>query len=189
MRNLAFKCMRLIFGSTKLNDAELARSLDIIKIRNADKSDLDWVRKELEEGARLRHFAPSVETEAGRFLPAMLSNGCIDMQNHRGGKIFLSKKVAYALVAEVNGKPAAFLISLCEGDEIELHLAGTLKIFRRKGCLGILIRHMVTRNLKVNKIYARCYTKSTWAKSCLEKEGFKVTKNGNPCELTYHSSY
>ena len=180
--------MHLIFGS-KLNDDELSQSLDLIKIRNAFENDLDWVRKELEEGARLGHFAPSVETDANRFLPAMLSNGCIDMRNQRGGKIFRSKKVAYALIAEVNGKPAAFLISPFEGNEIELHLAGTLKIFRRKGCLGILIRHMVTTNPKVNKIYARCYKKSTWVKSCLEKEGFKLTKNGNPCELTYYSNY
>jgi hypothetical protein len=71
-------------------------------------------------------------------------------------------------------------------NSIELHLAGTKKVARRSGGFRELIRYKMSKNSKNMRVFARCYKKSTWAVEGLKKEGFEITKSGDPVELTLH---
>lgn len=101
----------------------------------------------------------------------------------RDGVQMVSAISTSLLIAEMNGRPAAFLISLADGKEVELHLAGTIKAYRRKGCFRQLIRAESGAHRDA-RVFARCYKKSTWATSALVGEGFQVSKLGDPIELT-----
>lgn len=102
----------------------------------------------------------------------------------RGGAQVPCFAKATLAVAEIDGVAASFVVSLVDEHEIEIHLAGTSKAFRRKGCFGVLVQHEVSKSPSGSRIFARCYKKSTWAVNALKKQGFKLTKNGDPQEFS-----
>ena len=156
-----------------------------ISIRNANSTDLPWIISLLREGASQGHSASTVKQQASHIATYILNNGIIPMMKVRDGSLRPVTIPAYIKVAEIDGLPASFLLCLVENSEIELHLAGTIKSQRRKGCFRKLVANEIHDNPTASRIYARCYTKSTHAKAAFEKEGFEITKAGDPYELTW----
>jgi len=154
-----------------------------IFIRQGELADVSWITSLLKEGSRSGHFSPTVEDQAYGLLTSIINNDGLIMIKLRGGIQAPNFVPASILVAEIENEPASFLILLKEKKEIELHLAATKKKFRRKGCFRALIQHVISEHSDSEKIFSRCYKKSTWAMKALIEEGFEITKNGNPLEL------
>lgn len=155
-----------------------------IVIRSGKQGDMPWIVALLQEGAQQGHFGPTVASQAAPLLNAIFNGGGFMMMKLRGGIQAPCFVTAAVLVAEIDGTPASFLIPLKDGNEVELHLAGTRKQFRRKGCFRELTRYEVGKHTTKVKIFARCYKKSTWAVEALKKENFEITKSGDPVELS-----
>lgn len=154
-----------------------------LKIRPARTTDIDWIESLLKEGSRGGHFGPTVASQAHALLNAIFQNGGFQMLKLRGGIQAPTFVQASILVAELNGTPASFSITLDDGSEIELHLAGTIKKHQRNGCFLELIEQ-IKKQKAHKRLFARCYKKSTWAVTALTKAGFKITKQGDPVEMT-----
>lgn len=157
-----------------------------ITIRKGNHSDAAWISKLLVSGAQDRHFGPTVEVQTPGLVNALLNDGFMTIVKLRGTVSAPCKVNTELWVAEVNGRPASFLIALVDNNalEIELHLASTLKDFRRKGCFLALVAHAKSSNSMGYKIFARCYKKSSWAVAALQKIGFHKSKEGDPIELS-----
>ena len=138
----------------------------------------------LKEGVALKHFQPTAYFQADALIGATLLGVPFTMIKLRAGQKLPHQVTSRAWVAEVDSVPAAFALSLVDANEIEIHLAWTLKAFRRKGCMTTLIQHEIALNNGQKRIYARCYKKSTWAVSCFQKNGFTLATTGDPVELT-----
>ncbi|MBF4374426.1 hypothetical protein EAY46_15260 [Vibrio anguillarum] len=146
--------------------------------------DLHWIANLLLEGADDGHFLPSIKSQAMVFLHAIVESGGVTMIKIRGdvqSPTFVPMEIT---VAEFDGTPASFLICCKEHDAIEIHLAGTQKSFRKKGCFNQLVSDAISKNSSISRVYARCYTNSSKAIQGLKKMNFKPTKSGNPIELT-----
>lgn len=146
--------------------------MDEIVVREGREQDLPWVAQLLKEGVAGRHFNPTVQQQATDLLSEILRCGALDMRKARHGKVYLTRVDARFEVAEINGEPASFLITLSEGNETELHLAGTKKQFRRRGCARRLTQNAIDRVKNQTRIFARCYRASTFAIDNLKKMGF-----------------
>lgn len=155
-----------------------------VTIRPLQENDRAPVIAMLKEGVALKHFLPTAYTQANALLGAALSGVPFTMIKLRAGQTRPHQITSRAWVAEVNSVPAAFALSLVDANEIEIHLAWTLKALRRTGCMTALIQHEITLNNGQKRIYARCYKKSTWAVSCFQKNGFTLANTGDPVELT-----
>lgn len=155
-----------------------------INIRPASVNDGQWVVALLKEGAKNKHFAPTVSLQAEAIFGQILATGYLPMLKQRNGIQRMCHIQAIMWVAEINALPAAFLITLEEAEEVELHLAGTRKQFRRKGCFRALMRHQISAKTN-QKIFARCYKHSTFAIDALKREGFAISQQGEPVELTF----
>ena len=152
-------------------------------IRKGNIDDLIWIGNLLIEGANEGHFGPSMSYQAMVFLQAVIQSGGVQMIKLRGGikaPVFVPMELT---VAEVDGNPASFLICCKEGSDVEIHLAATIKRFRKNGCFSKLVMNAIINNSNC-LVYARCYKKSTSAIKGLKKLNFKPTKKGNPIELT-----
>lgn len=156
-----------------------------IEIRAGTEADLTLVSGLLREGARQRHFASSVEKEATSIVRSVLTNGGVPMLKRRGGLQVPCFVKAKLVVAMYEGMLASFLLVLFDEREIELHLAGTAKAYRRKGLFRALVQHELSHSLPEFRIYARCYRKSTWAVNALKGLGFALSKDGDPQEFTF----
>lgn len=155
-----------------------------ITVRKGVPADATWIVALLKEGAQSGHFGHTLVAQAPALLDAIFKNGGIMMMKLRNeiqAPCFVSADV---LVADLDGKSASFLIPLREDNEVELHLIGTKKSARRCGCFKNLVQHEIEQHNTSMRIYARCYKKSTWAVEGLKKEGFEITKTGEPIELT-----
>lgn len=158
--------------------------MGLIKIRPAAANDGQWIVALLKEGAKNQHFAPTVSLQAKAIFGQIMTAGYLPMLKRRNGIRRECYIQAMMWVAEIDALPAAFLISLEDAGEVELHLAGTQKQFRRQGCFRELMRHQIS--VKANhKIFARCYKHSTFAINALKHEGFAITQQGDPVELTF----
>lgn len=155
-----------------------------ILISRATHSDVDWISQGLREGSRCGHFSKRMEADASRLTAEILDKGGFEILKWREGSLTRNFTNASVLVAEIAGAPAGFLITLHGEQEVELHLAWTLRNFRRKGVFHALVQHQIAECSSIPRIFTRCYQKSTWAMAAFEKEGFAVTKQGNPVELT-----
>ncbi len=154
-----------------------------MKIRQGLADDSTWIVKLLIEGANEGHFGQSLKYQAEPFLQSIIENGGINMVKLREtiqAAIFVPMELS---VAEIEGTPASFLICCKDNNEVEVHLAATLESFKRKGCFNKLVSATII-NHKKSRIYARCYKKSTLAVNGLKKLNFKITKSGDPIELT-----
>ncbi len=152
-------------------------------LRLGSTDDSKWIVESLIEGADDGHFGPSMKFQAKEFLHAIIENGGVHMMKLRGGihaPAFVQMELT---VAELDGVPASFLICCKENDSVEIQLAGTLKEFRRNGCFNRLVKRVIENDSK-SRIYARCYKQSSWAIKAFEKLHFKITKHGDPIELT-----
>jgi hypothetical protein len=155
-----------------------------IKIRSGKTTDSNWIESLLRDGSRVGHFGPTVANQANTLLNEIFQRGGFQILKLREGIQTPAFVQASILVVELNGVPASFSITLDEGSEIELHLAGTIKTYQRNGCFLALVEQI--KNQKGQKrLFARCYKKSTWATAALTKAGFKITKQGDPVELTF----
>lgn len=155
-----------------------------LKIRAANTTDINWIEPLLREGSRGGHFGPTVASQANALLNAILQYGGFQILKLRNGiqaPVFVNASI---LVAELNGTPASFSITLDDGSEIELHLAGTMKTHQRNGCFLALVEQIKKQKTQ-KRLFARCYKKSTWAVTGLTKAGFKITKQGDPVEMTF----
>ena len=155
-----------------------------ITIRGGEPKDTYWIVSLLKEGAQGGHFSPTVVDQSPAILNAIFENGGFVMLKLRGGiqaPTFVPAEIA---VAEIDGEGVSFLIILREGNNIELHLAATKRSARRKGCFKKLILYAVEQHNKRKRLFARCYKKSSWAIEGLKKEGFTITKDGDPIELS-----
>jgi hypothetical protein len=148
------------------------------------KEDSVWIVSLLQQGANDGHFYGTVAKQADALLTELYKNGVVSMMKLRDGALAYSFVNMSISVADINNKPAAFIVSISEENEIEIHLAGTRKEFRRSGCFTELVKHEIKRHPSTVKIFSRCYKKSTWAVTALKKLGFQITKNGDPAELT-----
>lgn len=152
-------------------------------LRKGSTDDSEWIIKSLIDGANEGHFGPSMKFQAKEFLKAVIKSGGAQMMKLRGGiqaPTFVKMELT---VADIDGVPASFLICCDDNDGIEIHLAGTLKKFRKNGCFNRLVEEVI-KNHSESRIYARCYKKSSWAIKGLEKLNFQTTKHGDPIELT-----
>lgn len=154
-----------------------------VNIRNGSVQDSNWIIKLLEQGARDGHYGPSLSFQAKEFMQSILETGSVRLVKARGSIKAPVVIEADVLVAEFGETPASFIICFKEQGEVEIHLAGTVKEFRGKGCFRKLTVEAI-KKYQGSKIYARCYEKSSWAIQALTKLGLKVTKKGNPVELT-----
>lgn len=155
-----------------------------ITIRKGISTDISWVTNLLIEGTQSGHFPRTLAVQAPDLLGSILNSGGITMTKLRGEIQAPRFVFADILVAEVDGNPVSFLIPIRDVDGVELHLAGTKKPARRKGHFRKLIQYEIGRHNNGTRIFARCYSKSTWALEGLKKEGFNISKEGNPVELT-----
>lgn len=155
-----------------------------IFVRKSTNSDAEWISKGLREGSQRGHFSTRIETDASRLTAEILDKGGFEILKWREGNLTRHFTNASILVAEIAGAPAGFLITLLGEQEVELHFAWTLKDFRRKGVFHALVQHQIAESNSTARIFTRCYQKSTWAMAAFEKEGFAVTKQGNPMELS-----
>ncbi|MBC7907134.1 MAG: GNAT family N-acetyltransferase [Rhodospirillaceae bacterium] len=146
--------------------------MDEIIIRTGCKEDMPWVTQLLIDGVAGRHFNPTVNRQADGLLNEILRCGAFEMMKARHGTIYRTRVNARFDVAEINGEPASFLITLSEGRETELHLTGTKKQFRRRGCARRLAQHAIELANNQTRIFARCYRASSFAIDSLKKMGF-----------------
>ncbi|MBO2615337.1 hypothetical protein [Shewanella algae] len=156
----------------------------MMKVRLGLANDVEWISKLLIDGANEGHYLPTIKSKAKELVQSVVANGGVQMVKLRSSvhaPVFVQMDLT---VAEIDGIPASFLICCRDADEVEIHLAGTLKKFRKKGCFNRLVSEAI-RNYSGSRIYARCYKKSSWAINGLESINFKVTKDGNPIEMTY----
>jgi hypothetical protein len=120
-----------------------------------------------------------MEVDASRLTAEILDKGGFEILKWREGSLTRSFTNASILVADLATAPAGFLITLLSEQEVELHLAWTLKDFRRKGVFHALVQHQIAESSSAPRIFTRCYPKSTWAMAAFEKEGFAVSKQGD----------
>jgi len=154
-----------------------------MNIRSGSVKDIDWIAKLLIEGANEGHYLPTIKLQAKNLVQSVIDNGGVNIVKLRGSvqcPVFIKMDLT---VAETDGFPVSFLICCEDINEVEIHLAGTLKGFRKNGCFNKLVNQAII-NYRRSRIYARCYKKSSWAIKGLEALNFKITKNGNPIELT-----
>ena len=140
----------------------------------------------LRSGTRDGHFGPTVSSQANGLMEALLHDGFLTMVKLRGSVQAPCRINTEFWVADIDEAPSSFLIALVDktANEIEVHLAATQNQTQRKGCFSALVNHLVSNHTSGNRIFARCYKKSTWAVSALQKLGFKVSKPGDPVELS-----
>lgn len=151
-------------------------------IRSGTYQDIIWITKLLIEGANDGHYLSTVKDQAKELLQNIVANGGVQVMKLRGSiqaPVFLRMNLT---IAEIDGNPVSFLVCSIEPNEVEIYLAGTLKKSRRHGCFNNLVTEAVS-TYSNNRIYARCYKKSSWAIKGLESLNFKITKSGNPIEL------
>ena len=144
-----------------------------------------WIEKLLKVGSSEGHFGPTVGMQASALLSSTLSDGGFNMLKLRNGKptqVFMSAKLA---VADINGQPASFVLTLEDSMEVEIHLAATIKELRRNGCFNELSHAVIAEHSKTKRVFARCYKKSSWAQTALVALGFVVCATGNPIELEF----
>jgi len=159
-----------------------------ITIRDGKESDLPWINELLIEGARDGHFMESMQRDAPHLMRSVLNDGVVRIMKLRAGNIGPVTIKSELKVADIDGQPTSFVVNFIDESEVELHLAGTCRSGRRNGAFSILIDDTVQRFNKNNKVYARCYKKSSWAISAFKKAGFEHSKKGDPIELTYAPS-
>lgn len=159
-------------------------------IRRATHDDAIWIFDELGNGAREGHFSESLMSEFQRMalIASVTVNSQISIAKQRKGLVKLEILPAELWVAQLNGEPAGFLLTLLEGtrgtpSSIELHLAGTLSKFRRNGVSLSLIKHQLSRAPKGIPISARCYEVSMVAIYVLLSNGFEFLNFGDPVEM------
>ena len=90
----------------------------------------------------------------------------------RNNEVNLASVIPTLFVAEIKDVKCAFLLVFDYGDELELYIAATHKNYRRNGAIRLIINHVMKQN-SGKKITARCYLKSTYAISLLEKMNFQ----------------
>lgn len=151
-----------------------------IAIRQSTAEDHDWIGRLLAEGTNDGHYSPTVGGQAMDMLDAIQREGSFQMMKLRGKIPQLCFVHATIDVAELNGKAASFLICVVDGSETEIHLSGTKRESRRKGCHRALVRHRIDQLANDESMIARCYKRSTWAVEVLMQEGFALTVPGNP---------
>jgi hypothetical protein len=154
-------------------------------IRAANQADVKWIERLLIVGTSEGHFSPTVGMQAAALLSTTLSDGGFNMLKLRNGKstpVFMSAKLT---VADLDGQPASFVLTLEDSKEVEIHLAATVKEFRRNGCFNALSNAVVAEHSKTKRVFARCYKKSSWAKAALAAIGFIVRTTGDPVELEF----
>lgn len=157
-------------------------------IRNAQSSDVDWITALLKEGAKQGHFGATVAVQAEAVVKHVLSHGAMTMLKARNGRQEIVNVQSRILVAESNGMPASFLLSIKHDADIELHLAGTQRAFRKQGCFKHLVAAELASHPAQTRFFGRCYAKSTWAMAALRNAGFELTKQGDPIELSLVST-
>jgi hypothetical protein len=154
-----------------------------ISLRLADLKDSAWISELLIDGARHGHFSPTLAAQSADLIRELITRGGITMVKLRGHIHMPTFCVGTVTVADVQGVAASFLITMQDQDELELHLAGTKKAFRRHGCFNALIEHQLASHTGAAKIYSRCFKKSSWAIAAFHKQGFVETSHGEPIEL------
>ncbi len=156
-----------------------------IAIRQGTPDDHVWIAKLLAKGANDGHYSPTVGIQAMAMLNAVQRDGGLNMMKMRG-EIQMPRFVRATIdVAELNGSAASFVICVIDGSETEIHLSGTRREFRRKGCHRALVRHRIEQLVDGESMIARCFKKSTWAVDVLKQEGFALTRPGDPDEFTF----
>ncbi len=154
-----------------------------MNIRQGSADDLKWIVKLLIKGTNDGHFTPTMKLQAKGFLKSVIENGGVRMRKLRDSiqpPVFVPMEL---FVAEIDEVPASYLICCKDNNEVEIHLAGTKESFKKKGCFTSLVNNVVLNNID-SKIYARCYKNSFLAIDVLKNLDFKVTKSGDPIELT-----
>lgn len=154
-----------------------------MKIRKGSSNDSQWIVELLKKGASDGHFSPTMQVQAEGFLSSVIDSGGVKMMKLRGSiqaPVFVPMELS---VIEIDGVPASFLICCKDNNEVEIHLAGTKELFKNKGCFTSLVNDTALKNSN-SRIYARCYKTSSLAIDVLKKLNFKVTKSGDPIELT-----
>jgi hypothetical protein len=144
-----------------------------------------WIEQLLKVGASEGHFGPTVGMQASALLSTTLSDGGFNMLKLRNDKptpVFMLAKLS---VADIDGQPASFILTLEDSKEAEIHLAATIKEFRRSGCFNELSNAVIAQHSKTKRVFARCYKKSSWAQTALSKLGFAVCATGNPIEFEF----
>lgn len=151
--------------------------------RKALASDKQWIVAEMIEGKRDGHFRGEIDRQATQIFEAIISKKPICIVSMRNGVTQLQASNYEIFVVELDSIAAGYLITRQTPNEIELHLCGTKKEYRRRGVFAKLVTQAIANSVPTTKIYARCYKKSSWAIAGFEKLGFKVSKLGDPKEL------
>lgn len=164
-------------------------------IKKATLEDAFWIFDELGEGAMEGRFASTVADDLQRMaiIYQVILRDELPIHKLRNGTRSKVTLAADLWVAQINSSPAGFLLSLYEKSRsrpvaVELHLGGVVSAFRKHGVFSNLVRHQISILPDDTIVYARCYPQSTSAISTLKKQGFVVTKMGNPIELAITSS-
>ena len=158
-----------------------------ITVRNIVESDIVWIEKLLFDGARSKHFGSTVGNQAHQMLKEVIAKKQLEFLILRDGKQQPRLRGVKIFIADADGVPASFLMCAEDYGEVELHLAATKKEYQRLGCFGVLIKYDLKEYQSIEKKYARCYRKSTWALDGLIKYNFKITRDGNPLVLVYRN--
>lgn len=157
-----------------------------ITIRPAREQDIVWVCNLIKDGARGGHFGFTIEKQAEDLVKEILLRGGVTMMKLRDSIQVPQFCNGAISIAEVDGQPAAFLLTMHDVGEVEIHLAATKKEFRRLGVFTQLIQREIDLNTNTTKkLYARCYKKSSWAIEAFKKQGFVQVSHGEPVELVF----
>lgn len=162
-----------------------------LTIRRATPDDAVWIFDEIGEGVQAGHFSDSLLDDFQRMglIAQVIAKNELRILKLRNNAATPVVMPADLWVAEHNGDPAGFLLSLIEGskmhpDAIELHLGGTVTSHRKQGVFQAMLQHQISVFSRRPRIYARCYQGSTQAMAILQTQGFSITRMGDPIELT-----
>jgi len=158
----------------KKNTEELP--LCALSIREAKVSDLNFLSTQFSIAMSEGHFFKQSKEAIDNMLLQAIQNNEILRLTENG----IEAIPMWGWIAEFNGNLAAFLFCTPESplrpNTTELYFLGVDKSFRKRGVATALIRHELARAKKTSTFYARCYAKSSWAKSLLLKHGFKIER-------------
>jgi ribosomal protein S18 acetylase RimI-like enzyme len=150
-----------------------------IEIQRANLSDLSFIEPLYVDGISGGHFNSQPGLPISRMLQNWLKKQSITRAAVRSDGSQLIEEIPINFrIAKIDGAFAGFLITSPETSEkthsIDIYLLGVAKAFRNKGVATYLVRYAEENSPSGTTFYARCYPKSTWAISLLQKLGYKI---------------
>lgn len=150
-----------------------------IVIRQANLADLPLISSLYHEEMQNGHFGKQTREITLALFKHVIETGSLIRHVMREDLIPKAEKIpAWIRIVTVNETFAGFLLCSPETPDIvnciEIYLLAVVKAFRCASLGMKLIDFEQRQHPSGTAFYARCYPKSTWAISMLQKNGFKI---------------